>query len=107
MEVLFVETINYELYQIANIEKCHYAFKTYNIAKDYKFSLKDYNKVYSGSLFRSLSETITDHLERLFTIFNLQHPVDFRGHSLSVSDVVKIDGRYFYCDLFGWKEILN
>jgi len=102
-----MKTINYELYQIANIEKCSYAFRSYHIARDQHFSLKDYNKVYSGSIYKSSSETITDHLERLFTIFNLQHPIDFRGHSLSVSDVVKIDGRHFYCDSFGWKEILN
>jgi hypothetical protein len=37
----------------------------------------------------------------------MSHPSDFRGHSLSVSDVVYLDGKYYYCDSFGYKELTN
>ena len=44
-------------------------------------------------------------LDDLFYIFNMQRPVDFKGHSLSVSDVVKNDDGYWYCDSVGWVKL--
>lgn len=44
-------------------------------------------------------------LDDIYEMFNLNHPQDFRGHSLSVSDIVYMDGKYFYCDSFGWQCI--
>jgi hypothetical protein len=44
-------------------------------------------------------------LEDLYCIFNLERPSDFMGHSMSVSDVVKNEDGYWYCDSFGWKKI--
>ena len=48
-------------------------------------------------------------LEELYLTFNLRHPADFRGHSLSVSDVValKRDGQAcaFFVDRIGFKEL--
>ena len=44
-------------------------------------------------------------LENIFIRFNHNHPEGFKGHSLSVSDVVEIDGKYYYCDSFGFKEV--
>jgi hypothetical protein len=38
-------------------------------------------------------------------MFNLEHPKDFRGHSLSVSDIVQMEDEFYYCDSFGWKKI--
>lgn len=51
-----------------------------------------------------------DHaLNKLYEQFNINHPADFRGHSLSVSDIValKIDGTVssHYVDSFGFKEL--
>ena len=50
-----------------------------------------------------------ESLEDIFTRFNVDRPADFKGHSLSVSDVVSIrengkDTAYFV-DCFGFKEI--
>ena len=64
-----------------------------------------YNEVYSGEIEPKGSVMAT--LEELFYIFNMRHPSDFRGHSLSVSDVVYLDGKYYYCDSFGYKELTN
>lgn len=51
-----------------------------------------------------------EDLEDVFCIFNMRHPDGFKGHSLSVSDIVKVlnDDRTktsYYCDSFGWKKI--
>ena len=75
-----------------------------------KFSLSDYKQVYEGNI--ELDEKDThqdvkpiDYLEHLFYIFNINHPKDFKGHSLSVSDVVELDGKKYYCDSAGWQEL--
>ena len=44
-------------------------------------------------------------LEAIYTAFNRNHPIGFRGHSLSVSDVVSLNGEYYFCDSFGFKKI--
>lgn len=41
----------------------------------------------------------------LFYIFNMEHPADFKGHSLSVSDVIEMEDGFWYCDSFGWVEL--
>ena len=61
--------------------------------------LENYEKVYQGVTFNDFTA------EDIYMKFNLNRPDDFKGHSLSVSDIVKIDGKYFYCDSFGFKEI--
>ena len=44
-------------------------------------------------------------LEDIFTKFNTEsHPLH-RGHSLSVSDIVKTDEGAFFCDSIGFKEV--
>ena len=45
-------------------------------------SRENYTLVYSGELKEGMS------LEDIYTQFNVDHPADFTGHSLSVSDVV-------------------
>lgn len=66
-------------------------------------SHSNYNNVYSGQLFSG--ETLDSIYER----FNLHHPADFRGHSLSVSDVIVLhkDGKdqAWYVDSFGFKQV--
>lgn len=76
-------------------------------------SPENYNQVYSYSdvWFGSLgdSDGVMELLEDVFAKFNLRHPEDFRGHSLSVSDVVVLTkgstARAYYCDSFGFKEL--
>ena len=64
--------------------------------------LDDYGKVFSGEI---EEDDIFEALERLFTIFNVMRPEDFTGHSLSVGDIVELDGTMWYCDSFGWKQL--
>lgn len=65
-------------------------------------NLKNYTQVYKGEI---NEETVNAALEKLFFIFNMQHPSDFIGHSLSVSDIVEIDGKFYYCQPVGWQEV--
>nr|WP_303041434.1 YodL domain-containing protein [Enterocloster clostridioformis] len=48
-------------------------------------------------------------LEDIYTRFNIDHPKDFRGHSLSVSDIVVLhqngEDTAHYVDSFGYKEV--
>ena len=48
-------------------------------------------------------------LEGIYTKFNIQHPEDFRGHSLSVSDIVALKQNgvvsCHYVDSFGFAEL--
>jgi len=96
--------MKYKIYQITNYnDDCNYKFEWWDWAKD-KFNLKkDYSVVYEGDVIPETDPIST--LEKLFEIFNINHPADFRGHSLSVSDVVELDGVKYYCDAQGWVEI--
>ncbi|WP_330642192.1 YodL domain-containing protein [Hominisplanchenecus murintestinalis] len=64
---------------------------------------ENYTLVYTGELTEGMS------LEDIYTKFNIDHPADFTGHSLSVSDVVVLhqDGENtsHYVDSVGYREI--
>lgn len=64
-------------------------------------NMGDYKQVFSGDI--EVKEK--NSLEDIFYIFNMRHPESFTGHSLSVSDIVMIDGNYYYCNDLGWKQV--
>lgn len=66
--------------------------------------LNRYNVVYVTERDVEISN-VYSYLDDLFEEFNIHHPKDFRGHSLSVSDLVKINDDYYFCDSFGWKKM--
>lgn len=63
-----------------------------------------YDRVYDGKLDCSCLETIYEK-------FNIDHPADYKGRSLSVSDVVEIRGSdtlnpgFYFVDSIGFKSI--
>ena len=63
----------------------------------------NYNLVYTAELTPGTS------LEDIYTRFNIDHPKDFKGHSLSVSDIVVLhqngQDTAHYVDSFGYKEV--
>ena len=65
--------------------------------------MHQYKKVYEGEVEEQGSVLKT--LDHLFEKFNYQPPSDFHGHSLSVSDVVALDGVNYYCDIYTWVNI--
>ena len=66
-----------------------------------------YNAVYAGNL-KDAGDT-QDRLDELHETFNIRRPEDFRGHSLSVSDIVALRQNgvvsCHYVDLWGFKEL--
>jgi len=63
---------------------------------------ENYELVYEG-------EIESNDLETIYTKFNLNHPIGFTGHSLSMSDVVELydstGSEFHYVDRFGFKKI--
>lgn len=63
----------------------------------------NYNLVYEAALKPGTT------LDDIYYEFNMQRPLDFRGHSLSVSDIVVLhqgdEDKAFYVDRFGFAEI--
>ena len=95
--------MKYKLLQIKDWRPSKYVFRNWETALKNNFSLDDYKVVYEGEV---EDLTVDAALEKLFILFNVYHPEDFEGEwSMSVSDVVVLDGKYYYCDDFGFKEI--
>lgn len=70
-------------------------------------TIDHYDVVYHGSLEQSSATDV--QLEDLYRRFNIERPEDFKGHSMSVSDIValKVAGEVscYYVDSFGFKEM--
>lgn len=62
-----------------------------------------YEKVYEGDV--ETEEDAISTLESLFVKFQGSKPEGYNGHSLSVSDVIVLDGKAYYCDNYGFEEI--
>jgi hypothetical protein len=97
--------ITYKIHQIKDIENTNYAFRGWDPKK---FNFDDYECRYEGE-FTDDTKTATEICEVIFYLFNMRRPEDFKGHSLSMSDVIEIDTgisqRLYYCDMCGWQRI--
>ena len=101
--------MNIRIYQI-NLERDlnRVAFCSHDQLEKYQGSneidSKIYDKVYEGAVEAS-------GLEDVYRVFNLEHPPEYRGRSLSVSDIVEvIDGGdaepgFHFCDSFGFQKV--
>lgn len=81
-----------------------YCFMDFEYAMKHNWNLNAYVPVWRGTI---ESETINGALEELFRIFNVDRPAQYCGRSLSMSDVVLLDKKPYYCDRFGWSECPN
>ena len=96
----------YEIFQV-NVKQ-GFAFMSWDVASRHGWLFNAYRSMWIGK--EEAREDI-DLLEYLYEVFNERRPKEFTGHSLSVSDVIKvqatddIDPTYYYCDSFGWKDI--
>lgn len=100
------EARTYDIYQLKDFSgRRDYAFEPLDRLREMerKVDMQNYDKVYSGVMFPG------ENLESIYTRFNVNRPEDFKGHSLSVSDVVVIrqNGQEtaHYCDSFGFAEV--
>ena len=82
-----------------------YHFEPYDCLQAAGLSVEaaNYNLIYAAELTPGTS------LEDIYTRFNIDHPKDFKGHSLSVSDIVVLhqngEDTAHYVDSFGYKEV--
>ena len=96
----------YAIYQInEDIVKDNYLFMNLELVKSRGIEVRgeDYSLVYGGRL----SGDVT--LKMLYERFHIDHPEGFKGHPLSVSDVVVTNRggevKAFYVDSFGYAEL--
>lgn len=97
-----------KIYQ-ANIEKADYIFRDWECAQRHGFTFNDYEEIYEFTMDINPSKNINVYLDDIFTMFNVHRPEDFKGHSLSVSDIIMIKGNggltLYYVDDFGFKKL--
>ncbi len=105
-EILHGKNDAYAIYQINWKGKGReYAFLSFDSlrAKEKIPNRKDYQLVYSGVL------EPEENLDSLYMKFNITHPDDFTGHSLSISDIVVLqrNGRVSisYVDMIGFVRL--
>ena len=71
-----------------------------------KVDLNNYDEVYIDDLYSSIFSKNIDILEEIYQKFNIvQKPESYKGHSLSVSDIVVLDGVNYYVDSFGFIKL--
>ncbi len=96
---------HYGIYQLKKSEERTYQFMGMREASRFGFEIhgEDYELIYSDRL------GMEDTLNSLYEKFNINHPQDFTGHSLSVSDVVVMrkngESKAYYVDSFGFTEL--
>lgn len=70
-------------------------------------TIDHYEVVYHGP--NEMTAGTAEQLESLYTKFNIDHPEDFCGHSMSVSDIVALkvasEVSFYYVDSFGFKKL--
>ena len=106
MRLLYGNESRFGIYQLKDTEETRdirFMAMDYLEMKGIPVSKENYTLVYTGELKEGMS------LEDIYTRFNIDRPVDFTGHSLSVSDIVVLhqDGENtsHYVDAVGYREI--
>ena len=97
----------YQLLDSDDTARLHFMNYEYLEKKGLSARRENYAAVYAGSLNRR-GDT-QDKLNELYETFNIRRPEDFRGHSLSVSDIVALKQNgvvsCHYVDSWGFKEL--
>lgn len=98
----------YSIYQLKKESQREYGFMPYS-ANEGKVTFDNYDLVYQGNLEDIKSDNDFAKLNYVYNMFNLNHPADFTGHSLSMSDVVVLSNDHkeqaYYVDRFGFAEM--
>ncbi|MDY6311922.1 MAG: YodL domain-containing protein, partial [Lachnospiraceae bacterium] len=105
-QLLFGIEDRFGIYQLKDTEEArdiHFMGMDYLESKGIAVTKENYDLLYTAPLEEGTS------LEDIYTRFNIAHPADFRGHSLSVSDVVVLhqngENTSHYVDSFGYREV--
>ena len=114
-QLLYGSSDKYGIYQLKHKpELDHLRFegteslKRMGITKDNFDAIKpeNYELIYVGELSELQEQTQGETLEAIYEKFNIAHPEDYRGHSLSVSDIVVLhqngENSAHFVDSFGY-----
>ena len=114
-QLLYGSSDKYGIYQLKhNSEPDHLRFegteslKRMGITKDNfdAIKLENYELIYVGELSELKEETQGATLEAIYEKFNIDRPEDYKGHSLSVSDIVVLhqngENSVHFVDSFGF-----
>ena len=117
-QLLYGNTDKYGIYQLKDdpeLDKFRFegteSLKRMGITKDNFDAVlpENYKLVYMGELSELQGQTQSETLEAIYTKFNIDHPADYKAHSLSVSDIVVLheDGENsaHFVDSFGFTEL--
>ena len=119
-QLLYGDTDKYGIYQLKDspeLRDFHFAgtaelLRRRLLSDDYKEIMpENYNLIYTGELSDIKGQGQRGKLNAIFEKFNIDHPADYRGHSLSVSDIVVLheDGKNstHFVDSYGFTELLH
>ena len=105
----------YSIYQVKRGEEyARLSFNSWNELKKFNipFDKNNYEEVYGGyvsDVSRSQGRGVI--LDNIYTKFNIDRPEDFRGHSLSVGDVIVLEDNNgssaFYVDSYGMADVTD
>lgn len=100
-----INGVLYEIWQLKDTpENQALMFSDYAYASLFRLTENRYEKVYEAT-----TGPDTDSLNKLYFKFNIDHPADFKGHSMSVSDVVVLNDNgvktAWFCDRVGFREL--
>ncbi len=105
-QLLYGRDNQFGIYQLNNSPQArdiHFMNSDFLEMKGIAVARENYDLIYTAPLEEGTS------LEDIFTRFNIDRPEDFRGHSLSVSDVVVLhqngENTCHFVDSFGYKEV--
>ena len=117
-QLLYGNTDKYGIFQLKDdpeLDKFRFtgteSLKRMGITKDNFDAVlpENYKLVYMGELAELQGQTQSETLEAIYTKFNIDHPADYKAHSLSVSDIVVLheDGENsaHFVDSFGFTEL--
>ena len=100
----------YKIYQLdahnENVIKDHKMYESWEMLnRTAGFNFRQYKLVWEDEI-EALEDSVDEAiLDELFSEFNIAHPKNYHGRSMSTSDVVVLDGVMYYCDSFGWQKI--
>ena len=117
-QLLYGNTDKYGIYQLKDnpeLDKFRFegteSLKRRGITKDNFDAVlpENYKLVYLGELSELQGQTQSETLEAIYTKFNIDHPADYKAHSLSVSDIVVLhengENSAHFVDSFGFTEL--
>lgn len=102
----------YRIYQLKSDEKYHgirFEDRATLQKSGIQLGINDYNLVYEGNFNDVEGDSFDDKLNTLYDRFNFEQPDDFKGRSLSISDVITVKNSKnesaYYVDSIGFTDI--